>query len=271
MKLSKLIPAFIAIFVLAACQKNPFTGKKSLALVSNSKLLPMSFQQYDNFLDENDVVRSTDNAEMVKTVGQNIAHAAEKYLNAHGKQGYLKDYKWEYHLVNSDEVNAWCMPGGKIVVYSGILPITQNETGLAVVMGHEVSHALANHGQQKMSQDQLTQLGAALGSAAFNSTQSQKIFNAAYGAGTKYGLSLPYSRKFERQADEVGIKLMAIAGYDPAAAPKLWKRMQEHSGGKEPAEFLSTHPSSQSRIDNLKSLVDDARETAKKYGVTSFK
>ena len=155
--------AFALLFsaIVFSCAKNPFTGKSTLALVPNSEILPSAFQQYSQFLTENKVIAGTSEAKSVEVVGKKIKDAAEKWLNANGYEGYLKDYQWEYKLVNSKDVNAWCMPGGKIVVYSGILPITKNEAGLATVLGHEVSHALANHGQQRMSAGLLQQLGAA--------------------------------------------------------------------------------------------------------------
>ena len=161
MKIRNYSIVLAMLFVFVSCNQNPFTGKNTLALVPNSQILPMAFEQYDQFLKEHQVVTGTPDARMVKEVGQKIATAAERYLNANGYQGYLKDYKWEYNLVKDDAVNAWCMPGGKIVVYTGLMPIAQDEAGLAVVMGHEVAHALANHGQQRMSAGQLQQVGAA--------------------------------------------------------------------------------------------------------------
>lgn len=270
MKLNKIFVAILAVGIFAACQTNPFTGTKDLALVPNSQLFPMSFQQYDEVLGESQLETGTADAEMIKSVGQKIARAAEKYLAAEGDEDYLKDYKWEYHLIKSDQVNAWCMPGGKIAVYTGILPITKSEAGLAVVMGHEVSHALLNHGQRKMSQDQLTQLAGAAGSAAFKNPSNSKLFQQAFGVTSQYGVALPYSRKFETQADELGLKLMAIAGYDPQVGVELWERMSQ-AGGKEPAEFLSTHPSNQSRINNISKQIESAKELGRKFGVTRFK
>src|SRR5699024_4804885 len=191
------------------------------------------------------------------------------YLHAQGYSNYLDGYMWEYHLVKNDQMNAWCMPGGKIVVYSGILPITQDAAGLAVVLGHEVSHALANHSQRTMSQEMIRQGVGTLGTVALDDSKYVNIFQQAYGIGTQVGVMLPYSRKFETQADKIGLTLMAIAGYDPAAAIGLWKRMSQQ-GGKTPPEFLSTHPSNQTRINNIKKWIDDAKATARKYGVTSF-
>lgn len=265
--ISLIAIAFLAI----SCATNPFTGEKTLALVPNSQILPMAFQQYDQFLSEHEVVKNTADARMVTNVGHKIAAAAEKYLKANGYAGYLTDYKWDYNLVKSPEVNAWCMPGGKIVVYTGILPITKDEAGLAAVMGHEVAHALANHGQQRMSASQIQQLGAVAGNIALaQNTENQQLFNTAYGLGTNLGVMLPFSRSNETEADKIGLTLMAIAGYDPIAAAELWERMQAQEQGT-PPQFLSTHPASSSRIKNIRSWAPAAKAEAKKYGVTTFK
>ncbi|MCZ4318956.1 M48 family metallopeptidase [Aequorivita viscosa] len=271
MKFTKSIAILLLGMVVVACSTNPFTGKQTLALVPNSQILPMAFQQYNEFLSEHKVVNNTADARMVKSVGQKIATAAERYLNANGYAGYLKDYRWEYNLVQSPDKNAWCMPGGKIVVYTGILPITSNEAGLAAVMGHEVAHALANHGQQRMSAAQLQQLGAVAGNIALaGDAENQQIFNTAYGLGSNLGVMLPFSRSHETEADRIGLTLMAIAGYDPAAAAQLWQRMQAQENGA-PPEFLSTHPASSTRIQNIQAWVPEAKAEARKFGVTSFK
>ena len=271
MKFLKSLSILLLGAIVVACSTNPFTGKQTLALVPNSQILPMAFQQYQEFLSEHKVVNNTANAQMVKSVGQKIAAAAERYLNANGYAGYLADYRWEYNLVESPDINAWCMPGGKIVVYTGILPITKNEAGLAAVMGHEVAHALANHGQQRMSAGQLQQLGAVAGNIALaNNPENQNLFNTAYGVGTSVGVMLPFSRSHETEADHIGLILMAIAGYEPSAAAELWQRMQAQEQGT-PPEFLSTHPSSSTRIQNIQAWAPQARAEAKKFGVTSFK
>src|SRR5690554_2784510 len=265
-----LITLLLGVMVVA-CSTNPFTGKQTLALVPNSQILPMAFQQYDQFLSENKVVKGTADANMVKSVGQKMAAAAERYLNANGYAGYLTDYRWEYNLIESKDVNAWCMPGGKIVVYTGILPVTKTEAGLAAVMGHEVAHALANHGQQRMSAAQLQQLGAVAGNVALaNNPENQQLFNTAYGLGSNVGVMLPFSRSHETEADKIGLTLMAIAGYDPIVAAQLWERMQAQQQGA-PPEFLSTHPASSTRIKNINSWAASARAEARKYGVTTFK
>lgn len=265
--------AFALLFsaIVFSCAKNPFTGKSTLALVPNSEILPSAFQQYSQFLTENKVIAGTSEAKSVEVVGKKIKDAAEKWLNANGYEGYLKDYQWEYKLVNSKDVNAWCMPGGKIVVYSGILPITKNEAGLATVLGHEVSHALANHGQQRMSAGLLQQLGAAGVGVAVGSKseQTQQIAMTAYGAATQYGGMLPFSRSHESEADKIGLTLMAIAGYNPEQAVVFWERMAANSAasGNAPAEFASTHPSDATRIADLKALIPQAKAEAAKFGV----
>jgi len=242
-----------------------------LALVPNSQLFPTAFAQYDQFLNENKVVTGTSDSEMIQRVGQRIAVAAERWMNANGHQGYLKDYKWEYNLVDDKTVNAWCMPGGKIVFYTGILPIAQNETGVAAIMGHEVAHALANHGQQRMSASYIQAGFALAGNFAIKNDQDRAIFNQAYGIGSNVGIMLPFSRSHETESDRIGLRLMALAGYNPDEAAELWKRMKANSGGQGPPQFLSTHPSNDTRIANLTKWAPEAKAEAKKFGITSFR
>jgi predicted Zn-dependent protease len=262
--------AVLAAGLIFSCATNPFTGKKELNFVSNDQIFPAAFQQYDQFLKENRVITGTADAARVVSVGQKIRNAAEKYLTSLGKKEYLNGYQWEYHLVDNKEVNAWCMPGGKIVVYSGILPVTKDEAGLATVMGHEVSHALANHGAQRMSAAQLQQLGAVGVAAATGgqSAETQQIIQQAYGVGSNIGGMLPFGRSQESEADEIGLTLMAIAGYNPDQALVFWQRMAAKSGGNAPPEILSTHPSDATRIANIKKLISKAKATAAKFGVT---
>jgi len=269
MKISRITLSAGLFMMVAACSTNPFTGKKDLNFVSNSQIFPTSFAQYDQFLKENKVVSGTSQSAMVTSVGQKIKAAAEKYLNAAGKKGYLDGYAWEYKLVESKDVNAFCMPGGKIVVYTGILPITKDEAGLATVLGHEVAHALANHGAQRMSAETLAQLGASGVSAATSgqSATAQQLFQQAYGLGTQYGAILPFGRSQENEADEIGLTLMAIAGYNPDKALDFWKRMDANSGGGAPPEFLSTHPSGATRISKITSEIPNAKAEAAKFGV----
>lgn len=270
MKNKKLYLGIGLTLLIFACAQNPFTGKNTLALVSNSQILPSAFQQYNQFLSENKIVTGTADAKRVETIGTKIKVAAEKWLTANGQAGYLADYKWEYKLVESKEVNAWCMPGGKIVFYTGILPICKDDAGMATVMGHEVSHALANHGQQRMSAGMLQQLGGVGLAAATGgkSEQTQQLAMTAYGAATELGGMLPFSRNHESEADMIGLTLMAIAGYNPDQAVLFWGRMSASSGGKAPPEFMSTHPSDETRIANLRALIPQAKAEAAKFGVT---
>ncbi|HDZ13481.1 MAG TPA: M48 family peptidase [Pricia sp.] len=266
-KIILILTVFIGV---AACKTNPFTGKKTLNFYGNSSIFPTAFAQYDQFLEENNVVENTAEARTITKVGQRISAAAEKWLSANGYQGYLKDYKWEYNLVKDETVNAWCMPGGKIVFYTGILPICDGETGIAVVMGHEVAHALADHGAQRMSAGMLQQLGAVAGNVAIQDAQKRNIFNQAYGVGSTVGVMLPFGRSHETEADRIGLQIMAIAGYNPDEAAELWKRMKANSGGQAPPEFMSTHPSNDPRIKNLTEWAPAAKAEAKKFGVTKF-
>ncbi|MDU8887262.1 M48 family metallopeptidase [Yeosuana sp. MJ-SS3] len=271
MKFKKQISLIGVLLLILSCATNPFTGKQTMALVSNDQLFPSSFQQYNQVLSESKVVKGTSKAEMITRVGQRIAVAAERYLDANGFQGYLKDYAWEYNLIESETVNAWCMPGGKIAFYTGILPIAESETGVAVIMGHEVAHALANHGQQRMSAGLLQQAGAIGLNVALQNDENLELYNQAYGIGTSVGGMLPFSRSHESEADEIGLYLMAIAGYNPDEAAELWKRMNANSGGQAPPEILSTHPANESRIANLTKLTPKAKEEAAKFGITSFR
>ena len=221
------------------------------------------------------MVTNTTESKQIVTVGNKIKTAAQRWLNSLGHPEYLDGYEWEFNLVQDDAVNAWCMPGGKIVFYTGILPICKNETGIAIVMGHEVAHALANHGGQRMRAGQMQQygqIGLLLGGAASGaSAETMQILNQAYGLGTQVGGILPFSRAHEREADKIGLYLAAIAGYNPDEGARLWERMKAHSRGQAPPQFLSTHPSSDSRIQSLTELAPDARQMAAKFGVTKFK
>ena len=271
--MKNLLSILVLLVLSLSCATNPFTGKKTMAFMPNSQLLPMAFAEYDKFLSENKVIKETSDAKMITRVGQRISVAAERWLDANNHQGYLKDYKWEYNLVDDKLVNAWCMPGGKIVFYTGILPIAKNEAGIAAIMGHEVAHALANHGQQRMSAGMIQQgVGAGVAIATKDKSKSeQDIWMQAFAVGSSVGGMLPFSRSHETEADEIGLYLTAIAGYNPDEASLLWERMKANSGGKSPPEFLSTHPSNDSRIANLRTLSDKAKREARKFGVTTFR
>jgi predicted Zn-dependent protease len=265
----KITSFFLIACAVIACSKNPITGRSQAKLVSESELQAMATTQYRQFLSENKVVTpSADrDAEMVRRVGQRIANAVTSYYNQKGLGSALEGYKWEFNLVNSNEVNAWCMPGGKVVVYTGLLPISQNEAGLAVVMGHEISHAIFQHGNERMSQGLIAQgLGTGLSLAVSNQPQAtQDIFNQAFGIGANVGVLLPFSRKQELEADHYGMIWAAMAGYNPREAINLWQRM-EQSGGQTPPEFLSTHPSAGNRIQQLEKFLPEALKYYKPMG-----
>jgi predicted Zn-dependent protease len=267
MKFLKLfVPIILLVITFYYCSTVPITGRSQLHLISSADLNALSFQQYSEFLQQNKLSTDTQNTNMVKDVGLKIQKAVENYFAQHNLSNDLNGYAWEFNLIESPEVNAWCMPGGKVVVYTGILPITENETGLAVVIGHEISHAVAQHGAERMSQGLMQQLGGvALSVAIQNEPQAtQNIFMTAYGVGSTIGVMLPYSRTQESEADRLGLIFMAMAGYNPNAALDFWTRMSQNNTGGSPPEFLSTHPSDQTRIANLKSYMPEALQYYKK-------
>jgi predicted Zn-dependent protease len=266
----KIMLFFLSVSVFVACSKNAITGRTQLSLVPESELQSMAVQEYRQFLSTNKVVSpSADrDAEMVRRVGQRISNAVQQYFQQQGMSDQLQGYQWEYNLVQSNEANAWCMPGGKIVVYSGLLPITQNEAALAVVVGHEVSHALFQHGNERMSQGLVQQLGGAALSVAVSSqpAATQNLFMQAYGIGSQLGVLLPYSRKQELESDRYGLRWAAMAGYNPREAIPLWQRMEKMAAGNKPPEFLSTHPSEGRRIEQLQKYMDEALKYYKPIG-----
>lgn len=247
------------LLLLSGCGSVPVTGRKQMLLVSDQEVLTLSLQQYDDFMKS--APKSTDKANiaLVQKVGQDIANAVETYLKNNGMGNLVSDYKWEFNLVKSPEVNAFCMPGGKIVVYEGILPITQDATGLAVVLGHEVAHAVAKHANERMSQQVLSQYGgAALGMVLDGKSAGvQQAASAVYGLGAQYGIMLPYSRKQELEADHLGLIFMSMAGYNPQMAESFWKRMSQSSSSNV-AEFMSTHPSDETRIKQIQKDLPEA-------------
>ncbi|AEV98972.1 peptidase M48 [Niastella koreensis] len=260
--MNKVILAAVVATSITSCAHNAITNRNQLSLYPESEIQSMAAQQYTQFLSENKVVSTSTNkdAEMVRRVGTRLVNAITQYYTQKGLAKELEGYKWEYNLVDSKEVNAWCMPGGKIVVYTGLLPISQNEAALAVVLGHEITHALAHHGNERMSQGALQQLGGvALQTALANkSAAAQNIFMSAYGVGSNVGVLLPFSRNQESEADHYGLIFTAMAGYNPQEAIPLWERMKAASGGNAPPQILSTHPSDDTRIAKLKELMPEA-------------
>ena len=248
--------------IVIACTKNAVTGRSQFKLLPESSLQSMALQEYQSFLSSHKVVSNSSNrdAEMVRRVGQRITKAVDNYYASKGLSKELEGYKWEYNLVDDPTVNAWCMPGGKIVVYTGLLPISQNEAALAVVMGHEVSHAIFNHGNERMSQSlgaQTVQLGLEV-ALQNKPAETRNLFLNAYGVGATVGLLLPFSRKHEYEADHYGLYWAALAGYNPQEAIPLWERMQKASNGQKPPEFLSTHPDDGNRIKRLQEYMPEA-------------
>lgn len=259
--MKKFFLALVLVSAIVACTRNAITGRNQLTLVSEQQMEQLSLTQYKQFLAENKVVpASKDNAEMVKRVGSRIANAITQYYQQKGIENNLSGYKWEFNLVESKEVNAWCMPGGKVVVYTGLLPITQNEDALAIVLGHEITHAVAGHGRERMSQVMLAQGIQVAGNVALGSdTKTVNIFNSIYGPTAQLGVLLPNSRNQELEADHYGLIFAAMAGYNPQEAIPFWTRMMNLSkGGQQPPTFLSDHPSDASRIQKLKQLMPEA-------------
>lgn len=254
-----------ASLVLLSCSTVPITGRQQLNLVPDSEIMALSYRQYGEFIKGSRLSQNQTQAAMVRRVGGNIQKAVETYFAKNNLSGELSGFAWEFNLVDSNEVNAFCMPGGKVVVFTGILPVTKTEAGLAVVVGHEIGHAVAKHGSERMSQGLLQQMGGmALAKALENKPrQTQQLWMTAFGLGSQLGVMLPYSRTQEYEADRLGMTFMAMAGYDPNAAIDFWERMSA-GGGSKPPEFLSTHPSDESRIARMKELLPEAAKLYRK-------
>lgn len=253
--------SLLAVGMLTACATVPITGRSQLILIPDGEVMALSFDQYSQFLSQHEVIKGTPEAQMVERVGRRIQKAVEAYLYKNGQEGLLSGYKWEFNLVKDKQANAFCMPGGKVVVFSGILPVTENESGLATVMGHEIGHAIARHGNERMSQSLMAEFGGmALGAALSSRPQeTRELFMTAYGLGAQVGIMLPYNRLQESEADRLGLIFMAMAGYDPSRALDFWQRMENQMGQKAPPEFLSTHPSHATRIADIKNFLPTAR------------
>jgi len=249
-----------ALLLFVGCATVPLTERKSLNLVPQSQMLTLSLDQYSKVIGQSKLSRDRKKVKMVRMVGKRIAGAAEDFLRRSGMEDHIDDYKWEFNLIEDNKmVNAWCMPGGKVAVYTGILPYTRNERGLAVVVGHEVAHAIARHGNERMSQGLLVNLGGMALSVALaeKPALTRQLSMAAFGLGASVGILLPYSRTHESEADRIGLTLMAMAGYDPREAVPFWRRMNK-KGGARPPEFLSTHPAPETRIEDIKTYISEA-------------
>lgn len=257
----KILFLLVFIGIAVSCAKVPITGRRQFKLLPESTLMEMSLTQYNHILDTAKVVYNTADANMVKRVGTNISQAVEAYLKGTKYEERIADFKWEFNLIEDTLVNAWCMSGGKVAFYTAILPICEGDTGVAVVMGHEIAHAIARHGNERVSQGLALQMGGvALDVAASTrSEETRALVQLAYGVGANVGVLLPYSRKHETEADEMGLMFMAMAGYNPKEAPKFWDRMNQ-LGGQRPPEFLSTHPDPKKRQESLNKLMPKAVE-----------
>ena len=254
----------VAAMLLTSCGSVPITGRKQLNLVSDSEVLQSSLQQYASFMQTATISTQKTKSEQVTRVGKRIAAATEAYLRSAGLESELNNFAWEFNLVKSEDVNAWCMPGGKIVVYEGIMNLVSSDDELAVVMGHEVAHAVAKHSNERMSQQLLAQYGAsAVGIlTGGKSAATQQIAQQVYGLGAQYGVMQPFSRKHESEADKMGLVLMTIAGYNPECAINFWQKMQASSSSTVP-EFMSSHPSHETRIADIRKWLP---EVLQKYG-----
>ncbi len=253
--------------IFSGCATVPYTGRSQLSLVEDSEVLQMSVASYREVLSQSEVIRNTDDAAILNRVGRRIAAAAEEFMRDEGMGEVTNDFNWEFNLINDDEViNAWCMPGGKIAFYTGILPYCEDESGVAVVMGHEVAHALARHGAERLSQNLLIQLGSTALSLSLEEEpeMTQSLAYIAFGLGSQIGFILPYSRTHEYEADQIGLILTARAGYDPRNAIEFWERMKAQGDNSE-LEFLSTHPVAEDRIKEIKEMMPEALKYYNKY------
>ncbi len=258
------------LLFLISCSTVPITGRKRVNLVSDAQILPASFAQYEGFLKEHKLSTNLKMTNEVQQVGMKISKSVDKFMRANGMVQEANNYRWEFNLIEDEMVNAWCMPGGKVVFYTGILPICDNTDGIGAVMGHEVAHAFAKHGQERMTSAYGQQLGGIAVAIGTNNKdpKSRQLWGTIYGVGSTVGM-LAYSRTHESEADKLGMVFMIMAGYNPNEAINVWIRMSERSGsGKAPPEFLSTHPSNQTRINNLKAYLPKAIVLAKKYNAS---
>jgi predicted Zn-dependent protease len=266
LNMKKIIFFAVVIIGSIACERNAITGSKQLLLVSDGEMASMSLTQYQQVLSTSKVLNPATNkdAAMVKRVADRLIKAINTYYTQNNLGNELANYKWEVNLIDDKTVNAWCMPGGKIAVYTGLLPVTQNETSLAIVMGHEITHALAKHGAARMSEAMVAQYGGAALSVLVKDkpAETQNLFNTAVGLGTNVGILLPHSRSNESEADKYGLRYAALAGYDPREAVPFWQRMSKMSAGQKPPVWMSTHPADEQRIADLQAIMD---ETLKKY------
>jgi len=266
--MTKQVISLMILVLTYACSTVPITERKRVNIVDDSQILPASFAQYDAFLKEHKLSTNKAKTAEIQEIGERISKSVDRFMRANGMTEEANNYQWEFNLVEDDQMNAWCLPGGKVVFYTGILPVCGNSDGIAAVMGHEIAHAFAKHGQERMTSSYGQQLGGmavALGTSGQN-YETQMLWNSIYGISSQVGM-LAYSRTHETEADKLGMIFMIMAGYDPEEAIELWKRMKADSKGGAPPEFLSTHPSHDTRIADLQSYLPVARMNAREYGI----
>ena len=249
----------VLLIFLLGCSVVPFTGRKQLVIIPSEQIIGLSAQSYAEVLKESKMSTNASYISAVRRVGDRLTSAVERYMKQNNLEDQINGFQWQYNVIASDQINAWCMPGGQIAFYEGIMPLCKDDNGIAVVMGHEIAHAIAQHGNERLSQQVGVQLGGMALSEALKTQKetTQQIALLAFGAGTQLGLVLPYSRTHESEADELGLYFMAMAGFDPGAAPGFWQRMSAEGKARTP-EFLSTHPDPQKRIRNLNRLMPKA-------------
>ena len=261
-KMKKIFLITILLSVLYGCKTVPITGRRQVSFIPAATMNSLAATSYQETIAASKLSTNAEQTAMIKRTGERISKAVEQYMAEKNMSSALKGFKWEFVLIEDPAVNAWCMPGGKVAFYTGILPICQNEAGVAVVMGHEIAHAVANHGGERMSQGLLVQMGGLTLATALKDKPelTQQLALAAFGVGSAVFGTLPYSRLHEYEADRLGLIFMAMAGYDPNEAPKFWERMQALSGNKSASDFLSTHPSNEKRISELKEAIPEAMQ-----------
>jgi predicted Zn-dependent protease len=250
----------LLVLIFAGCAVAPITGRKQFVVIPVDQMISLSSDSYAQVLKEIKVSNNQQYINAVRNVGTRLTAAVKKYMQQNNMQSAIEGFQWQYTVLQSKEVNAWCMPGGQIAFYEGIMPICADENGIAVVMGHEIAHAVAQHGNERMSQQLALQMGGLALSEALSTKKesTQQLAMAAFGAGSALGVILPYSRTHEYEADELGLYFMAMAGFDPRTAPAFWERMVSQGGGSRPPEFLSTHPDPANRINAMKRKMNKA-------------
>ncbi|MDD2226035.1 MAG: M48 family metallopeptidase [Dysgonamonadaceae bacterium] len=253
-----LLKIAIAVFLVQGCSSVPITGRRQLMLISDQQVITLSLQQYQDYINTANIITGTPEAQKVKKVGMKIANAVETFLKNSGASSEIQNYAWDFKLVEDKSINAFAMPGGKVVVYSGLLPVAQDEASLAVVIGHEIGHVVAKHAHERISQQLALQFGGSVAADLLKGAAANKIGQTVFGLGAQMGVMLPYARKQEYEADELGLIFMAMAGYDPRVAIPFWTRMAQSSQGGKIPEFLSTHPTDAKRIANMEKILPKA-------------